>query len=155
MVPVLTPDHSSSRCDQECGDRIRTRTEDAQVIEIFSRSEEDGGKPVRHGYRVIDNSSDGQSFPGHNGINSLFFDHSFCFLSHWFVLQQIFHIRDKPKVSSERYRERIHMAGVGGLKDRIACHSLMVNQKDWRRSMNSFNFFFPSSSISINSIPAS
>ena len=82
MVPVLTRDHSSFRCDQECGDRIRTGMKHALVIEFFSQPEEEGGEPGRQDYRVIVDPSDGQSFPGHNGIDSLFSGLSLCFLPH-------------------------------------------------------------------------
>ena len=127
IVPVLTRDNSPFRCDQECGGRIRTGTKNALVIEVFSRSEEDGGEPGRQDYRIIDGPSDGQSYPGHNGIDSLFSGHSFCFLPHGVALQQVFHLRDKPKASLERYPESIDVVEGGGLKGRIACHFLMVN----------------------------
>lgn len=140
---------------QEFRDRTRTGTGDALAIEIVFRSEEDGRKPGRQDYRAIDAPSDGQSFPGHNGIDSLFFCNSFCVLSHRFIVQHILHIRFRPGTVFQRYPESKHMVEAGGLKGMISCHFLMLNQKDWRRSMNSFNFFFPFSSISTNSIPAS
>jgi hypothetical protein len=87
IVPVLARDHSSFRCEQEYGDRIRTGTENALVIEFFSQPEEDGGETGRQNYHVIDDPSDGQFFPGHNGIDSLFSGHSLCFLPHRVALQ--------------------------------------------------------------------
>jgi len=54
----------------------------ALVIEFFSQPEEEGREPGRQDYRVIVDPSDGQSFPGHNGIDSLFSGLSLCFLPH-------------------------------------------------------------------------
>jgi hypothetical protein len=102
IVPVLTRDHSSFRRDQECGDRTRTGMKNALVIEFLSQPEDDR-EPGRQDYCVIVDPSDGQSLPGHNCIDSLFSGHSLCFLPHRFGLQQVFHIRDEPNASFERY----------------------------------------------------
>lgn len=153
MVPVPARNNSSSCCTKGRGDRVWTGTRNALVIEIPPWSEKDVGKPGRQEHAVVDGPSDGQPLPCHNGIGSLFYGHPFCLLSHRFVLQQVFHVRNEPTVvlkdilGAHTWQE--------GLRGRVSCHFLMVDQKDWRRSMNSFNLFLPSSSISTNSIPAS
>jgi hypothetical protein len=121
----LTRDHSSSRCDQECGDRIRTGMKNALVIK-FSQPEEEGREPGRQDHRVIVDPSDGQSFPAYNGIDPLFSGHSLCFLPHRFGLQQVFHIRDEPNASFERYPQSVDVAAGGGFEGlsgyRMACN---------------------------------
>jgi len=112
MVPVPARNNSSSCCNKGCGDRIRTGTRNALVIEISPWSEEDVWKPGRQEHPIVDGPSDGRPLPCHNGIGSLFCGHSFCFLSHRFVLQQVFHVRNEPKAVFKRYPEGIHIAQI-------------------------------------------